>query len=126
MFGIGWSEALVIGLLLLLVVPTEQLPGMARDLGKRYGQLRRTADELRRAFMLEADRMDASTRAAELKERRRKLDEERERRIAEAKARGQIAQTDGEAAVAPPVPVEAGDDPEAPAAPAPPPAGPPQ
>ncbi len=117
MFGIGWGEAILIGLLMLLVFPTEDLPRIARDLGKRYGQLRRTADELRRAFLLEADRMDATGRAAELKERRRKLEEERDRRLAEARARGQVAQVAVETPVASPVPVTIEDDPEAPAAP---------
>jgi sec-independent protein translocase protein TatB len=92
MFGIGWSEALVIAVLALLFVPTEDLPRLAREAGKQYAKLRRTADELRRAFVMEADRMDASERFNELQERRKKAEEERKARIAEAEARGIVVQ----------------------------------
>ena len=33
MFGIGWSEALVIGVLALIFIPTEDLPRVAREMG---------------------------------------------------------------------------------------------
>ena len=92
MLGIGWSEALVIGVLALLFIPTEDLPRVARELGKKYGQLRRTADDLRRSFMLEADRQDAQERFAELQERRKKMEGERQKRLAEAQSRGAVDQ----------------------------------
>ncbi|MBA2321383.1 MAG: hypothetical protein H0V89_09525, partial [Deltaproteobacteria bacterium] len=56
--------------------------------------------------------------------RRTKLDEDRERRLAEARERGAVAQVGGDAPVAPPIPVTAEDDPEAPAVPHVPPAPP--
>jgi sec-independent protein translocase protein TatB len=114
MFGIGWSEAFVIGLLALIFVPTEDLPRLARDLGRRYGQLRRQADELRRAFVLEADRQDAHQRFVELQERRKKLEAERLQRLAEVEAAGGVAQEPPPAAASPAV-LAPEDDPETPA-----------
>lgn len=122
MFGIGWTEALVIGVLALIFVPTEDLPRVARELGRRYAQLRRTANDLQRSFMLEADRMDAQERFKELQERRRKMEEERQRRLAEAQARGavdQAARSPGgpSEGAAPEAPSEGGGGPVPPVAP---------
>ena len=66
MFGIGWGEMVVIGLVALLVVGPEKLPEVARTVGKFYGQLRQTlteagdglskeVDELRLKKIVEAD-----------------------------------------------------------------------
>ena len=79
MLGIGFGELVVIGVLALLFVPTDDLPRLAREFGRRYGQLRRAADDLRRAFVLEADRQDASERFEKLQERRRKAAEARKK-----------------------------------------------
>jgi hypothetical protein len=79
-----------------------------REAGRRYGQLRRAADDLRRAFTLEADRMDAAERYKELQERRRKVQEARKKADEERQAAtGTVAQ-EVTPAEAPPVvaPVE--------------------
>ena len=79
MFGVGWTEMIVIAGVALVVVGPERLPKVMRELGKWYGQLRRAADDLRRAFTLEADRQDAAERYKELQERRRKAQEARKK-----------------------------------------------
>ncbi len=52
MLGVGWTEMIVIAGVALVVVGPERLPKVMRELGKWYGQLRRAADDLRRAFTL--------------------------------------------------------------------------
>ncbi len=77
MLGLGLSEILVIAAIALVVVGPEQLPKLLRTLGRWYGQARRAADDLRRAFVLEADRQDAAERYARLQERRKAAEEAR-------------------------------------------------
>jgi sec-independent protein translocase protein TatB len=79
MFGLGLGEMLLIGAIALLVVGPDKLPHMMREMGRYYGQLRRAADDLRRAFVLEADRQDASDRYRQLQERRRVAQEVRKK-----------------------------------------------
>jgi sec-independent protein translocase protein TatB len=79
MFGLGLGEMLLIGAIALLVVGPDKLPHMMRELGRWYGQLRRAADDLRRAFVLEADRQDASERYRQLQERRKLAQEARKK-----------------------------------------------
>jgi sec-independent protein translocase protein TatB len=79
MLGLGFWEIAVIGVLLLVVVGPERLPHVMRWAGRTYGMVRRTADELRRAFVLEADRQDAEERLKELRERQRRAREEADR-----------------------------------------------
>ncbi|MFT4624109.1 MAG: sec-independent protein translocase protein TatB [Myxococcota bacterium] len=93
MLGIGMSEILVIGVVVLLVVGPDKLPHLMRTVGRYYGQLRRSADELRRAFVLEADRQDADERMRALNERRKRAAEAR-RRAVEAAGDGAVAQGD--------------------------------
>lgn len=70
MLSLGWGEIFLMGAVALVVVGPERLPRLLRELGRYYGQLRRAADELRRSFVLEADRQDAEERYAKLQERR--------------------------------------------------------
>ncbi len=79
MLSIGLSEILLIGVVVLLVVGPDRLPRLMRTAGRTYGQLRRAADDLRRAFVLEADRQDAEERMDALRERRRRATEARRR-----------------------------------------------
>lgn len=112
MLGMGMGEILVIAVIALLVVGPERLPKVLRQVGRWYGQLRRSADDLRRAFVLEADRQDASERYRQLQERRRQAQE--------ARKKASEAAPEGEAAVAQPDagPPDAGPGPadDAPAA----------
>ena len=52
MFGLGFSEVLVILAVVLLVVGPEKLPELARTLGRTMWQLRRAADEFREEVQL--------------------------------------------------------------------------
>lgn len=91
--SLGISELMLIGIVLLVVVGPERLPHATRWLGRAYATLRRSADDLRRALVLEADRMDEEGRLKELRRRR----EEAEVRQAEAEAQvGEGAQAQPE------------------------------
>ncbi|MBX2803021.1 MAG: Sec-independent protein translocase protein TatB [Myxococcales bacterium] len=92
MLSFGLGEMLLVAVVALLVVGPERLPRVLRQLGRWYGQARRAADELRRAFVLEADRQDASDRYRKLQERRRQAEQSRQ----EADREGPAA--DGDAA----------------------------
>ena len=88
MFGLGWNELFFVGILAVVVVGPDRLPEMMRFLGRQYGKLRRASDELRRAFMFEADKVDQEKRLAELRKRReqaRKRADEIRKRALEAK-----------------------------------------
>jgi sec-independent protein translocase protein TatB len=50
MFDIGWSELLVIGVVLIVVVGPKDLPRMLRTFGKTMTQLRRMAGDFRKQF----------------------------------------------------------------------------
>lgn len=62
MFGIGWGEMMVIGLVALLVVGPEKLPEMAKTIGHFYGQLRQAANEAGAALSAEVDMIKTETR----------------------------------------------------------------
>lgn len=114
MFGLGTSEMLLIAVVALLVIGPDKLPHAMRQLGRWYGQIRRTADELRRAFVLEADRQDAAERYKQLQERRKAAQEARRRANEETGGASQApppeaapAPTEGGAPVANDVPPDA-------------------
>ena len=92
MFSFGFGEILIIGIVMLLFVGPDRLPQLMRTAGRAYGQLRRSADELRRAFMVEADRADTELRVEELEQRRREIAEHR-RKALEAAGEGAAAQS---------------------------------
>ncbi len=47
MFGIGAQEAVIIGLLFLVIFGPSKLPGMARDFGRFLSGARRQLDEFK-------------------------------------------------------------------------------
>ena len=79
MFSFGIGEMALIFVLGVIVIGPERLPEVFRFLGRQYGKLMRASQDLRRAFMMEADRADAEYRAEQLKIRR----EEAKLRLAE-------------------------------------------
>ena len=91
MLSIGFTEIAVIVAVALIVVGPERLPREIRRLGRMYGQMRRAADELRRAFVLEADRQDAEERMERLRERRRQIAERDANRRPPMAAEGVVA-----------------------------------
>jgi sec-independent protein translocase protein TatB len=82
--GLDFTELLLVGILILLFVGPERMPHVVRMLGRLYGQFRRSADELRKALVLEADRMDEEERLRALVRQRK-----------EAEARRQAEQASG-------------------------------
>ncbi len=55
MFGIGGSEMVIIGLLVLVIFGPNKLPQMARDLGKFVTEARRSIDEFKEELTAEHD-----------------------------------------------------------------------
>lgn len=49
MFGIGFGEMLIIGVVLLIAVGPRQLPALMKTVGKTIREVRRAADDLRRS-----------------------------------------------------------------------------
>jgi sec-independent protein translocase protein TatB len=49
MFGIGFTEMLIIAVVLLIAVGPRQLPQMMKTVGKGIREIRRAADDLRRS-----------------------------------------------------------------------------
>lgn len=74
MLGIGWSEMALVALVALVVVGPDRLPQVLRAAGRWYAKVRQLADDMRRAFVLEADRQDAAqaaVQAAQLRDQAR-------------------------------------------------------
>jgi len=63
MLGLGWSEMLVIGIVLLVVVGPKDLPMMMRNVGRMMGSVRRMGNDFRR----EIDKAIAADEIAEAK-----------------------------------------------------------
>lgn len=83
MFGIGWAELLVIGVVALLVVGPEKLPEAARAAGRIYGYVYRTLTEARASIKAEVDLAELEARkaramAAETVEKALDKDQDRE------------------------------------------------
>jgi Tat protein translocase TatB subunit len=59
MFGIGMPEAILIGIVALLVVGPKKLPELAKTLGKGFSEFRRTANDVTDGFKetIKADEM---------------------------------------------------------------------
>ena len=107
MFGIGWSEFVVIGVVALIAIGPKELPGVLRMVGQSLGKIRRMANEFQGQFqeaMREAEMADVkkeiedlSTSAADIA----KIDP-----IADANASREIDRVVSESAVEPAPPVE--------------------
>jgi len=89
MLNIGFGELLVLVALVLIVVGPERLPQMMRSMGRMYGKVRRQSDELRRAFMAEADLLDVSDRRVQLRERQRQIQEAQNQKEGERSDEGE-------------------------------------
>lgn len=48
MFGLGWTEILIIAAIAVLVVPPKDLPGVMRSVGQGIGKMRRMAGQFQR------------------------------------------------------------------------------
>ena len=48
MFGLGFTEILVIAVIILIVVKPEDLPGVMKKFGKSYGDVKKTCNEVKK------------------------------------------------------------------------------
>lgn len=87
MLNLGFSEIFLIMAVALVVIGPDRLPEVLRFMGRQYGKLTRASNELRRAFMMEAERSDIEKRADALRKRR----EEARKRIADQRERTRLA-----------------------------------
>jgi sec-independent protein translocase protein TatB len=55
MFGLGWSEMMVVGIVALIVIGPKDLPGLFRTMGEFTGKARGMAREFSRAMNAAAD-----------------------------------------------------------------------
>lgn len=55
MFGLGWSEMLVVGIVALIVIGPKDLPGLFKTMGEYTGKARGMAREFSRAMNAAAD-----------------------------------------------------------------------
>lgn len=83
MFGIGWAELVVIGVVALLVVGPDKLPEAARAAGRIYGYVYRTLTEARASIKAEVDLAELEARklrsaTAETVEKALEIDPDRE------------------------------------------------
>ncbi len=58
MFGLGFTELLVIFVIILIVFGPERLPELAKTMGRTAAQLRRTMDDFKGEMMLPPIRLD--------------------------------------------------------------------
>ena len=70
MFDIGWSEMLVIAIVIIVVVGPKELPGMLRTFGRTTSKLRVMANDFRKQF-------DEALKEAELDDVRKLADDVR-------------------------------------------------
>lgn len=73
MFGMGWQEILMIMVIAVLVIGPEQLPQVARSIGKMVAQFRRATNDLRDSINREFNDQDEFK---EFKEFQHSLDSE--------------------------------------------------
>jgi sec-independent protein translocase protein TatB len=69
MFGIGWSEFVVIGVVALIAIGPKELPGVLRMVGQSLGKIRRMANEFQGQFqeaMREAEMADVRNEIEDL------------------------------------------------------------
>ncbi len=91
MFDIGLQEMLVIAVLVVLFFPPEDLPALFRTAGRWYAKMRRSSDELRRAFNVEVARAETELRMEELQARREAVRAAREANATAADAPDAVA-----------------------------------
>lgn len=67
MFGLGWSEMLLVGIVALIVIGPKDLPGLFRTMGEFTGKARGMAREFSRAMNAAADESGVKDISSSLK-----------------------------------------------------------
>lgn len=70
MFDFGFSEMMVVAVLVLVFVGPDRIPEMMSVAGRYYAKARRASDELRRAFNTEVARYETEYRRQDFERRR--------------------------------------------------------
>lgn len=97
MFGIGTSELILIGIVAILVVGPEKLPGIMRTMGKVLAEFKRMSTDVKSTIDSEMRRLEEDERKKELELARKKAAEQ----AAAAKAAAETAEAGTATAEAP-------------------------
>jgi Sec-independent protein translocase protein TatA len=93
-FGLGMLEILVIAGLAVLLFPPKELPKLARGIARMYGTVRRTADEFKRAIMVDEDLRNPLDEVKEVYDEARwevrRTEQDARRELAKAKLEARI------------------------------------
>lgn len=73
MFGIGFTEVLLILVVALIAIGPEKLPQVAKALGRAYNEFRKATDELKANVTVDMKRAERE-RAADAQEQAKPLD----------------------------------------------------
>lgn len=79
MFGIGFQELVVIGLLFLVLFGPKQLPRMARDIGRFVNEAQRAVEEFKSELMSEENQPGFGTPGSEKPGKERAVSSSRKR-----------------------------------------------
>lgn len=60
MFGIGMPEMLLICAIALIVIGPKKLPGLAKSLGRAFGEFKRATSDLKESLEIDTDLSDVS------------------------------------------------------------------
>ena len=65
MFGLSFSELLVVGIIALVVVGPAKMPELARNLGRFFAQLKHSLDEVKREISLSTTEFERDFRISD-------------------------------------------------------------
>ena len=78
MLNIGMGELFVVAILGLVVIGPDRLPEVMRTMGRAYAKVKNATKELRQAFQLEVDKVEAEHRAELIRMRRELMQTQRD------------------------------------------------
>ncbi|MFO7666549.1 MAG: Sec-independent protein translocase protein TatB [Desulfobacterales bacterium] len=69
MFGIGMPELIVIAVIALIVIGPEKLPGLAKTLGRMFGELKKATNEFKETIDVESKLTDVKKAFEDINEK---------------------------------------------------------